>query len=715
MNSEPRVTFIRDPDVVMPSTPITTDTPIDVNVTGGTLVASVVMSSSPQPIKDGVGAMLSTVQAANGATAVTANVLLVQHVDDQGNTLRETTQDNIDLNTANTALVMLDLDETGSRQLSAIQGVQTSVTGLATDQSAIRMSGTRDEGLLGVTNSDLLSIRTNTADLSAIRMSGTRVEGLVSTGNTTLSTIQTNTTNIPADEAAIRQSGTRAETWLSRLNALETTIASNTANFAGTVMLRATNGQPLACYGEAGGGGQHLGVSIIQDVVASIVNSSAVALPFGGTFLGSAETTLGVNSIQVSLKADQNAVCQVDQSPDGINWDIADSLNYYHVLGGNSWTIQAVSSYYRVHIANAGTGNMSYMRMQTALCPVVEALPRALTAGGNLRVAANELLPTFGESIKSTPHNQLQVAQTYRLAGATFSGTDTVNSVDSQYWIKTRTGADADATTFEAQGTLATGTTANGSILLNSNRVARFITGSSIKYRGVIILPPIVGANTRRWGAFDATDGLFFEHDGATLYCVSRKSSLDTRVPNGSFSGDQGNTYIISLNVPYNYEIYWTNRSVYFLINGAIIHKMVSGTYSIVGNQNLKVGSQCVNTGANANNNRLFVRAAGISRLGPDMTQPTWVQQTGLIASRVLKYGVGNLRGVHVSNITTTAVASLYDATSVVAANLIWSSGQHLNNQSLMPYDINFHNLPFANGLTLAVTTAALNATVVFE
>jgi hypothetical protein len=142
------VTTIRDPDVVMPSTPITTDTPIDVNVTGGTLVANVVVSASPQPIKDGVGATLSSVQVANGATTVSSNVLLVQHVDDQGNTLRETTQDNIDLNTANAALVMLDLDETGSRQLSAIQGVQTNTSGIPADQAAIRMSGTRQESLL---------------------------------------------------------------------------------------------------------------------------------------------------------------------------------------------------------------------------------------------------------------------------------------------------------------------------------------------------------------------------------------------------------------------------------------------------------------------------------------------------------------------------------------------------------------------------------------
>jgi hypothetical protein len=483
MNSEPRVTFIRDPDVVMPSTPITTDTPIDVNVMGGTLVANVVVAASPQPIKDGVGAALSAVQAANGATAVSTNVLLVQHVDDEGNTLRETTQDNIDLNTANTALVMLDLDETGSRQLSAIQGVQTSITGLATDQSAIRMSGTRVEGLLVAGSSNwaqhsdvyyggqgaaayldsinskvqysetgLATIVGDPSVASTLSYSGKGIAQLVGDPSSSsvlsydsmgvaqltygvkgsVADISTNTTNLPADQSAIRMSGTRVEAWLSRINALETTIASNTANFAGTVVLRdPVSGRPISTYGEPDGG-RHIGVTINQDVIASIINSSATALPFGGTFLGQGETTLGVNSVQVSIKADQNATVKVDQSPDGNNWDISDSYNYYWSLGGASWTTQAVNSYYRVHVANSGTGNMSYMRMQTALCPIVEALPRALTAAGNLRVAAEEFLPTFGESTKATPHNQLQIAQTYRLAGATFSGTNPVDSVDTQ-------------------------------------------------------------------------------------------------------------------------------------------------------------------------------------------------------------------------------------------------------------------------------------------
>jgi hypothetical protein len=722
---------------------------IPVVVSGG----SVALNLNPGDIKignvvleDDTSGLEAQILAANATKSVSNRVLLVQHVDEAGSVFTQATQTAIDTNTANTALLLLDLDETGTRQLNVLTGIQTYAADLpairmsgtrteglvstgnttlsaiqtyTVDLPAIRMSGTRVEGLLGVTNSDLSSVIANTANLladgEAIRMSGTRVQGLISTGNSALSTIQTNTGNLSTDLNAVRMSGTRSEDWLSRLNALETTIAANTANFAGTVVLRSPDGHPIATYTEPVRNLRHLGVSINQDVVASFVNSTSAALPISGTFLGVGETTLGVAGIQVSIKADQNATVRVEQSPDGSNWDIHDSYSYYWSLGGASWTTQAVNSYYRVHIANAGTGNMSYMRMQTALCPVVEALPRALTADGNLRVCAEEMLPTFGSSVLGTPHQQIQTATVVRLAGATFSGTNPIDSVDTQYWTKTRTGADADVTQFEAQGTLATGVTANGGIILNSNRIARFITGSSLKYRGVIVLPPITGANTRRWGAFDPSDGYFFEHDGAILYCVSRRSGIDSRIPCGSFNGDQGNSWCPVNNAPHTYEIYWTNKSAWFMADGVVIHKFSSSTYPLVGTQNLKVGAQCVNTGANSNLNRLFVRASGIARVGQFQSQSTSAFQSGQIASRVLKYGAGMLRGGHISGVIQNSVATLYDAASVDATKIIWSSGVHVNNQSLMPYDVTFYDLPFSTGLTLAVTAANLNMLVVFE
>lgn len=178
MSASPTVTRIRDSDVTcMVTNP--PGTSINTYVTGGTLAISLDVgdiSIGAVEIKDGATDTRAFVSTAGVATSGATNVLYVQNVDKSGATMSASTQSSMD-----------------------------------TSLSAIRMSGTRAEGLLGVTNSDLESIKTNTAgipsDEESIRMSGTRVQGLLSTGNSSLSTIQTNT----SDLSAIRMSGTRVE------------------------------------------------------------------------------------------------------------------------------------------------------------------------------------------------------------------------------------------------------------------------------------------------------------------------------------------------------------------------------------------------------------------------------------------------------------------------------------------------------------------------
>lgn len=138
-------------------------------------------------------------------------------------------------------------------------------------------------------------------------------------------------------------------------------------------------------------------VSVQQNVLASIVNSSVANLLAAGTFTGKAESTLGVAGIQCSIRTDQNCTMHVDQSPDGTNWDVTDSFNVLSGIGFAT-TTQAVNSYVRVRVTNLnGASPTTYFRLQTALCPVVEAVPRALNANGNLKVAINESVPIVSE------------------------------------------------------------------------------------------------------------------------------------------------------------------------------------------------------------------------------------------------------------------------------------------------------------------------------
>lgn len=137
------------------------------------------------------------------------------------------------------------------------------------------------------------------------------------------------------------------------------------------------------------GSQKHLSVAAKQDVVASTGNNSTSNIASGATWTGTGETSLGVVGLQVNFAADQPATVYVDQSMDNTNWDITDSWDV-EPNQGCSRTFQATASYFRVRVKNTGTATTTYLRLQTALCPCVEALPRTLSQRGNLKVSIQE-------------------------------------------------------------------------------------------------------------------------------------------------------------------------------------------------------------------------------------------------------------------------------------------------------------------------------------
>ena len=120
--------------------------------------------------------------------------------------------------------------------------------------------------------------------------------------------------------------------------------------------------------------------AMIQNVVASTLNSIPAGLTLAASagWTGSSESTLGVAAIQVMAKADQALTVYVDQSNDGTNWDVTDNYTTFAAIG-TARTIQALGSYYRVRVFNnSATTATTYTRVGTALCPVVEVVPRTL-------------------------------------------------------------------------------------------------------------------------------------------------------------------------------------------------------------------------------------------------------------------------------------------------------------------------------------------------
>jgi len=457
---------------------------------------------------------------------------------------------------------------------------------------------------------------------------------------------------------------------------------------------------------ESEGGFKYVTGSIIQNVAADSNNSFNQSLAMGASISGVASSTLGVAGIQVSLKSDQNCTVYVDQSPDGTNWDITDSYTYYYSLGGAGWTTQAINSYYRVRVTNTGTTTATYLRLQTALCPIVEALPRALSHDGALKVDVTGFHgENIGEAVNVSPAGEMMVAEHSRLVGTSFTGT----ILDPNFWITpTKTGS-AGVIVASGMAQLYTGATANSSVVLNSNRVARYIAGTPNYYRGAVNCPAITGANVRRWGAFDALDGYFYEYDGTTLSVVARRNGSDSsKISSGSFNGTGGATYTLDANV-HTFEIFWTSSNVWFCIDEVLIHKikdtLVPSTYT----QHLRVGLQCTNSDGNVARNTLNVRTSTINRMGKLESTPHWYNITSS-ETRVLKYGPGSLHRIVCNDIGAAGnTLVLYDGISAVGYPTIASLD--LNKSTIISLD---YNLPFSSGLTYT-SNSSVNMTVVYE
>ena len=129
---------------------------------------------------------------------------------------------------------------------------------------------------------------------------------------------------------------------------------------------------------------------MVQYVVGSVLNSSTVNLAAGAVFTGTSESTLGVAGLQVNVACDQPVIISIEQSTDGVAWDQTPT---WVVPGGegDGRTFQALASYFRLVCTNIGNATSTYFRLQTALCPTVEVVPKELTPNGHLSLSTSTL------------------------------------------------------------------------------------------------------------------------------------------------------------------------------------------------------------------------------------------------------------------------------------------------------------------------------------
>lgn len=452
-------------------------------------------------------------------------------------------------------------------------------------------------------------------------------------------------------------------------------------------------------------GDHYLGVGMMQDVHADANNSSTTNLAAGNTytFTGIKTSTLGVAGIQVSLFADQNCKVQVQQSPEGTNWDLVDTF-YYTASGNFGITVQAISSWVRVVVTTNSLTTTTF-RLQTALCPVVEALPRSLDPNGNLRVAAPVDALGFGQL--GTPMGEVRVAQPVRLVGTAFDGT----TIDARFWTTAAAGTAATIAQASNQILLTSGTSNGATVTMFSVRRARYVSGSGMRYRAIVQASAGVANNVRKWGVGwgasmpTVTDGAWFQMNGAALELVVMKATTPTTVT--SFNGNWGATLVPGTSAR-TWEIYYTSTRVLFVLDGVLLHSHSAAAATWSSTKTLHSFADSVNSGVLAGSETLAVRVASVYRLGLLNSEAQYYNLTGNAATHVIKLGAGKLHKLIFNNTSGTSFV-IYDNTA--------ASGSIIGKittatAALGSWD---YQCPFFNGLTIITTGNSLDMTVVYE
>jgi hypothetical protein len=450
------------------------------------------------------------------------------------------------------------------------------------------------------------------------------------------------------------------------------------------------------------------GICTNQNIMVNAGCSSTENLAAGATFTGVVDLNIFASGIQVLLKTDQNCTVFVEQSSDGVEWDVIDQYDYF--AGGDDFgiTVMCVGVYYRVLVTNVGIAATTFFRLQTISVPFVSPLPRSLTATGDLRVAVNALTDHYGIQQYFAPNGETVALPLYKLVGdAFFDGV-----IDSTVWGSTLVGS-GNAVASGGQLVMTTGATANSSAHVHSMHVGRFTGLAPNKCRIPLQCPDGGTANnTRRWGVGTAADGAYFDITGTTVSCYTRKAGVDTlRATAGTLNGQFGKTFTMGVNSHF-FEIIYQPRQVVWLADNKVIHTFSAAAATWTESLHLPLFYENFNSNGSTTDVTLQVRLGAIARFGIPQTQLDGYWQAGTTAGVQLKLGPGNVWGIALSGVANNATVTLYDGTST-AGVVIYSTGA-MGSQTI-PISIPLYGEAFNDGLFLVISGAAANAKVSFD
>lgn len=332
-----------------------------------------------------------------------------------------------------------------------------------------------------------------------------------------------------------------------------------------------------------------------------------------------------------------------------------------------------------------------------------------------------EIDASYGSSLKvsiaddldfksfNTPTGEIRTIEPVRLVGAGFEGA----TIDSKFWTTAATGTSASIAQAGCELVVTSGTSNAASVYAYSVRRARYVSGSSMRFRCVGKLGDTGTANNKRrwgvgWGASmpTITDGAWFQLSGTEFSVVTCKGGVETKVVAANFNGDLDGYSITAL--AQTLEIYYTNSIIKFCIGGLILHTVTASTASWTNTLAFHAFVDSLNSDVLGASVTINVRTASIYRLGKIETQPIWYNISGNAATHVLKLGQGILHKVIYNNTSGTSLALVDNITGTTPSIGIITTA----SAALGVWD---YYIPFNTGLIAITTGNGLDCTIVYE
>ena len=314
----------------------------------------------------------------------------------------------------------------------------------------------------------------------------------------------------------------------------------------------------------------------------------------------------------------------------------------------------------------------------------------------------------FGFYGHFSPSSALQVAEPYRLVGTTFG-----TAIDLNFWTPVTSGAAATSTVANGRAIVNSGTASGGYAKFTSVRAARFIIDQPHKFRAVIRTSNVTIANTyRAWGpvslsaAVAPQNGAFFSIDGGGVLSINTVTATTvTTVASGSFNGGVA-SFTLDTN-QHIYDIFYSIAGVWFVIDGVLIHKVISTTamWCIVVDHPINFWStnSAITGGA-----PLECWGTAINRLGRHFSNPQIGRVTGVAATYTFKTGSGILKSLVFGNVSGTSV-TIYDNTTGAAPIML------IITTAAAAVGVWPLEMPFYTGLTIVTVGNGLDMTVIYE